>query len=431
MNAFSESIKRVVISVENGSLQQALDDLIDLVDDHSSVIPRYMRLSSSTIRAALSHHQQDVLRGTLTHEQITIDRNRIVESTLHLCDQLVQTFRDEALNSKNLNAALSDIHEHARSVAEEPHAINLIFDGKRLAKYYESSRFHLKPMDVCIAPGQIVAVIGANGSGKTTLLDIIRGHVSPAKGAQLRYPTLGDDWGTIRPKLAYIPQRLERWGGTVRSNLEFAAAVSGITGDANKEWADRLIARYGLSPFEELSWAELSSGYRLRFELALARVVRPQLFVFDEPLANLDIESQQTLLHDIRQIVSMEGGTRNAIVLTSQHLYEVESIANQVILLSGGQRLEMPAKRAYVFMEVWGDTDDGFSEARISEALGPLNPVEIRFQSTVCIIVLPSGTTLFDVARSAQQANLPCTYIRDITRSNRIEMDTGFAGLRT
>lgn len=104
MNAASQRVKEVVRAVENGSLQQALDDLIDFVDEHSSIIPRAKRISSSAIRSSLAYHQQDVLRGTLTYEQITIARSRIVESILHLCDQLLGIFDDDTSGHDNTNA---------------------------------------------------------------------------------------------------------------------------------------------------------------------------------------------------------------------------------------------------------------------------------------------------------------------------------------
>lgn len=88
-----------------------------------------------------------------------------------------------------------------------------------------------------------------------------------------------------------------------------------------------VIARMGLRSYRELSWKSLSSGYKMRFELARMLLRKPQLLLIDEPLANLDIVAQQVVLDDFRTIAKSPFRPLG-IVLSSQQLYEVENIGS-------------------------------------------------------------------------------------------------------
>jgi ABC-type transport system involved in cytochrome c biogenesis ATPase subunit len=148
-----------------------------------------------------------------------------------------------------------------------------VIDAIGVTRTYQSSAFSLQPIDVTVRPKQILTIIGINGSGKSTLIDILRGELAPDRGT-VYYPLLSHDphdWQTIRSKIGYVPTRSRSWRGTVRENLEYAAAAHRITGTSNTETVDYLIDRHGLKHYEARTWSELSSGYRLRFDLALAR----------------------------------------------------------------------------------------------------------------------------------------------------------------
>lgn len=76
----------------------------------------------------------------------------------------------------------------------------------------------------------------------------------------------------------------------------------GYTGQHNELIVLMMIARMGLWPFKNLNWAELSSGYKMRFELARTLLRKPEIMLLDEPLANLDVLAQQVVLEDIKSI---------------------------------------------------------------------------------------------------------------------------------
>src|SRR4030095_7378138 len=104
----------------------------------------------------------------------------------------------------------------------------------------------------------------------------------------------------IRNHIAFIPQRIPRWYGQLRDNLHFSASITGLTGEQNMLMVDFMLERFNLSSFSHLNWNQISSGYRTRFEIARILLQRPRLLILDEPLANLDINAQQTILTDLK-----------------------------------------------------------------------------------------------------------------------------------
>ena len=227
-------------------------------------------------------------------------------------------------------------------ISTDKEKTNFVFQGKQVSKTYISSKytFKLPAIDLDLKLGEITGIVGENGNGKTTLLRIVAGDLESTSG-QIRYPRFNvahDDWYRIKQNIAFIPQSLPVWQGFLKENLHFTAAIHGIKGAENEDRVDFIIHRLGLTKYEDALWSEISSGYKLRFELARALVWNPGLLIIDEPLANLDINTQQVFLQDLRYLAD---STQNpmSILLSSQHLHEVESIADNIIFIKNGEAL--------------------------------------------------------------------------------------------
>jgi ABC-2 type transport system ATP-binding protein len=102
-----------------------------------------------------------------------------------------------------------------------------------------------------------------------------------------------------------------------------------------EKYLDILLKRYGLDKFKTATWDEVSGGYKTRFEIVRALVSKPDLLILDEPLAYLDILSQQVVLRQLRQLAKNRARPIGVIV-TSQQLYEIEAIADRLLVLDGG-----------------------------------------------------------------------------------------------
>jgi ABC-type multidrug transport system ATPase subunit len=299
----------------------------------------------------------------------------------------------------------------------------VVFQCRDLARKYEHGSFRLGPISLELRAGEITAIVGRNASGKTTFLRLVNGELQPDSG-HLTYPMLqsvGDDWLTVKSKVAFVPQLPERWYGRLRNNLNFVAATYGARGVANQELVDWQLARYGLQDYENAQWDEISGGYKIRFELARALVAQPKLLLLDEPLAYLDVITRQRFLIDLRAIASsLENPI--PIVVTSQHLYEIEAIADQLVILDDGKcafagRLEDIAKNATrVVIEI----SLRAAKSDVVECMQDFALQGIEETIEGFILVLPDGTSheaLFTALRRCFGNEL-YSY-RDISRSTR------------
>jgi ABC-type multidrug transport system ATPase subunit len=185
--------------------------------------------------------------------------------------------------------------------------------------------------------GEVTGVVGRNASGKTTLLRILMGDLQPDYGL-VRYPQFAGgkrNWTRIKREIAFIPQLPDRWHGILRHNLNFIATTRARKGQDVKALVDRLVATYEMVRYENATWDEISGGYKIRFELVRALAAQPRLLVLDEPLAHLDVVARERFLRDLRNIARAPDNPVPVIV-TSQHLNEIETIADQMILLDAG-----------------------------------------------------------------------------------------------
>ncbi len=216
-----------------------------------------------------------------------------------------------------------------------------VFTCTGISKRYPRSNFELKDISLSLKAGEITGLVGENANGKSTLLKIIAGEMAPDKGS-LSYGSIENEqpfnWGHIKNKIAYLPQELVKFAGSVKKMLQYSAALHGIYGAQNDYEVRYIINRLGLTKYENANWDDLSGGYKLRFALAKTLVWKPKLLVLDEPLANLDINTQIKVLNDLRNLCQSIKDPI-AVILSSQNIEEVEAVSdNMVVLINGEMR---------------------------------------------------------------------------------------------
>ncbi|MBI1183341.1 ATP-binding cassette domain-containing protein [bacterium] len=205
-----------------------------------------------------------------------------------------------------------------------------------LQKQYGNSGFQLLPLSFSLYENEITGLVGENGNGKTTLLSMLALDLAPS-GGQVEY--LFNPRGKVdelKMQVGYISQSLKTWTGTVYENLHFNAAINGIFGEENEQFVDQLIKDLGLWKYRLLQWSELSGGYKMRFELAKVLAGKPRLLILDEPLANLDIKAQSSFLSDLK-VFQQKADYPLSIIVSSQHLYKIEEVSDQLIFLQKGK----------------------------------------------------------------------------------------------
>lgn len=298
----------------------------------------------------------------------------------------------------------------------------MIFSASHINKQYPRSKFELKVSQIDLAEGAIVGVVGENGNGKTTLLNIIAGELA-AEG-NLTYfgePVESDtDWTEIKTKIAFIPQRIPRWYGSLIQNLKLKAALDGIPPDESDTYLDEILTFLGLMDYKHLKWTEISTGYRLRFELARMLIGKPNLLVLDEPLANLDINTQQKFLSDLKNILK-DKSYSTAVILSSQQLHEIETVSDHMIFLRKGHSVfsgavnDLEATNAQLVFEMQVELEDK------ERFIAFLKTNEIQYGTTgeyVHVSVDKSGSSNDFIARLIKE-DFTIKYYRNISKSTK------------
>lgn len=301
----------------------------------------------------------------------------------------------------------------------------IVFTGKQVCKRYGGrSNFALTNVSIELRLGEVLGVVGENGNGKTTFLRIMAGDLQHSSGS-LRYPLFQSEpgeinWQRVKQQIAYIPQELPKWFGSLEDNIAYEAAVHGIKGKENKAVVDYIIQRLGLQSHVNKRWKELSGGYKLRFSLAKALVWRPQLLIIDEPLANLDINTQLIVLNDLRSMASSLTDPL-AVVITSQHLVEIESISDQLLFMREG-KVEYYGAREHVGLDRETNTYEFASSIPtqvLEEELKGFDYISLEHNGLAYVLSTSMDVSLTDVARELGSRNIPLSYLRDISQSTK------------
>ena len=292
--------------------------------------------------------------------------------------------------------------------------------AEEVRKHYALGRFQLGPISLSIKKGQVYGLVGENGNGKTTLLRILARDLSYDSGVVKYYFTERpkNDYD-LRTKLIYIPQRTEKWYGSLKDNLKFTLSSYGIPAEENELRTLLMIARLGLWQYQPLDWNALSSGYKMRFELARTLLRQPEILLLDEPLGNLDVLAQQVILEDLKMIANSVNHPI-ALILSSQQLFEVEKISDKVIFLRNGQYTDnAEATATEEAMPLIVEIDTTNTREELMAVFKAFALEKLNYNGGVYVAYFRPNTEYSAVLEALGKAKIDLTYIRNISASTR------------
>ncbi len=204
-----------------------------------------------------------------------------------------------------------------------------------LTKTYASGHVALKPVDLEVRRGEILALLGPNGAGKTTLISIVCGLVNPGEGRVL---VDGHDilagYRETRVRIGLVPQELHTdMFETVLDTVRFSRGLFGLKPDPDH--LRRVLEDLSLWEKRDSRIMALSGGMKRRLLIAKALAHEPALLFLDEPTAGVDVELRRDMWGLIRRLRD-QGMT---IVLTTHYIEEAEEMADRVGVIHKGELL--------------------------------------------------------------------------------------------
>ena len=203
-----------------------------------------------------------------------------------------------------------------------------------------------------VESGEIIGIIGHTGSGKSTLVSHLNGLLKPTDGTVLIEEK--DIWENpkeirkIRSKVGLVFQypEYQLFEETVFDDIAFGPKNMGLSGDELKKRVTEICQIIGIKPeYMEKSPFDLSGGEKRRVAIAGVMAMRPQIIVFDEPIAGLDPKGRQEVMKIISEYRKATGAT---VIIISHSMEDMAMFTDKLLVMSRG-KLVMFDKTENVF----------------------------------------------------------------------------------
>jgi multiple sugar transport system ATP-binding protein len=197
----------------------------------------------------------------------------------------------------------------------------------------------LESLDLEVADGEFLTLLGPSGCGKSTLLNIIAGLDRPSSGQILidrqdvsNVLARDRDIAMIFQSYALYPNM------TVRQNIMFGLKMRGVPRREREEAAKRVAEMLKVTHLLERKPYQLSGGQRQRVAMGRALVRNPKVFLFDEPLSNLDAQLRAEMRIEIKRLHQKVGTT---VVYVTHDQVEAMTMSSRIVVMSGGKIVQI------------------------------------------------------------------------------------------
>ncbi len=208
--------------------------------------------------------------------------------------------------------------------------IQLIDVHKSYTKDYET----IKGVSFEVHEGQIFGLLGPNGAGKTTLMQMIATLMKPTSGQIIIDGLSGDkDLLEIHRKIGFLTNEIKLDPlSTPNILFDFFAKLYDIPDSELRDRRDESFARFGISPFADKRFNELSTGMKQKISIAISLIHNPPVIIFDEPTNGLDILTSKQVTDYLKELKA----NGHAIIL-STHIFSVaEELCDEIAMLIDG-----------------------------------------------------------------------------------------------
>lgn len=191
----------------------------------------------------------------------------------------------------------------------------------------------VQDVNLRVADGEFLAIVGPTGCGKSTILNAIAGLLKPSSGSVSidGQPVRGvqNDIGYLFQQDALLPWK------TALENVELGPMFKGVGAAERREQSMKWLAKVGLKGFEHRYPHQLSGGQRKRVQMAQALITGPKVILMDEPFSALDIHTRHLMQNELLRLWQEE---RRAVVMITHDLEEAIALGDRVVVLAAGPR---------------------------------------------------------------------------------------------
>ncbi len=189
----------------------------------------------------------------------------------------------------------------------------------------------LNGIDLTIFQGERVGIIGPNGGGKTTCFHLITGLLKPTAGS---IEVFGQpvQVGKFQPKIGLVFQYPDDqlFSPTVEEDIAFGPRNMGLSADEVEERVKAAVELTGITDLRKQAPHHLSGGQKRMVAIAGIKAMHPELIIYDEPSANLDIRSRRRLINFIKN-------SDETVLVSSHDLELMLEVSSRVIILDHGK----------------------------------------------------------------------------------------------
>ncbi len=282
------------------------------------------------------------------------------------------------------------------------HAVGL---GKRFGALWA-----LRHLDLKVAPGTVLGLLGHNGAGKTTAIRILTTLSQPTEGAaSVAGFNVVHQATAVRERIGVASQEATVDGlMTARLNLTTVGRLRGMSKSAARQRGDELLEQLQLTEFANALVKTYSGGMRRRLDLAASLMGQPEVLFLDEPTTGLDPRSRGDLWGILRDLVR-EGST---IILTTQYLEEADRMADDIVVLDHGETVahgtptDLKARIGNERVDVKVGVAHELEPA--AQALAAFADNEPTFNAEELVVTVPirTGARIIDLVRALDDAGI-------------------------
>jgi len=192
----------------------------------------------------------------------------------------------------------------------------------------------VKDVSFVAQKGEVLSLLGPNGAGKSTTISMLSGLIEPTAGeAFIMGHSVRSEPMAAKAALGVVPQDIALYLDlSARENLDFWAAMYGLSGAQRKARVDETLEIIGLADRQKDKVGKFSGGMKRRVNIGVALLHKPAVVIMDEPTVGIDPQSRRHILDNVKEL-NAQGMT---VLYTTHYMEEAEELSNHIAIIDSG-----------------------------------------------------------------------------------------------